>query len=169
MKSPAISAIIAAAAVLLPAASYAADETFCDEYASQALISATQNKTKQCGYNGPRWGFDYDTHYDWCLQVPEGAAYAERQGRKNDIQACFQNGGGGGNPNKGKVFFCKDYANQAVIAASQNEALQCGYTGGRWGFSYRVHFNWCMGVPKQSAMSERLGRKQDIQECQDAN
>lgn len=160
-------AALAAAALFLPAAAIAADENFCDEYASQAVISATQNKSKQCGYSGPRWGFDYDTHYEWCLQVPEGVAMQERLGRKQEIQACFQGGGGGGQ-NKAKVYFCKEYANQAVIAASQNESLQCGYTGGRWGFSYKVHFQWCMQAPKQNAMSERLARKQDLQECQDA-
>lgn len=163
----ALATVLAAASLLAPAASFAADENFCDEYASQAMVSATQNKAKQCGYNGPRWGFDYDTHYDWCLQVPEGAAMAERLARKQEIQACFQNGGGGGNPNKGKVLFCKDYAHQAVIAASQNETLQCGYSGGRWGFSYKVHFQWCMQVPKQNAMSERMGRKQELADCQD--
>ena len=127
----AITAALAATILLMPVASFAASEDFCDEYASQAVISATQNKSRQCGYGGPRWGFDYDTHYDWCLQVPEGAAYAERQGRKNDIQACFQNGGGGGNPNKGKVFFCKDYANQAVIARPTQHGIAAGASDDR--------------------------------------
>ena len=162
-------AAFVAAALSAPVAAQAADENFCDEYASQAVISATQNRSKQCGYRGGRWGLDYDAHYDWCLQVPEDEAMRERIGRKQEIQACFQNGGGGGGQNRGKVYFCKEYANQAVIAASQNDALQCGYTGGRWGFSYKVHFTWCMQVPKQNAMSERFARKSDLQECQDAN
>jgi hypothetical protein len=158
----------AALVALLPAGALAADENFCDEYASQAIAAANKNKMKQCGYGGPRWGFDYETHYEWCLSVPEGAAFAERQSRINDLQACFQGGGpgGGGGPNKVKIFFCKDYANQAVVAASQNELLQCGYGGQRWLPSYKAHFSWCMQVPKPAAMSERIARKQELAECQ---
>ena len=162
-------ALATIAALVLPAEAIAGSEDFCDEYASQAVASAAQNKHKQCGFGGPRWGFDYNTHYDWCLQVPEGAALAERQSRQNELQACFQSGGGGGGPNKAKVFFCKEYANQAILAASQNQALQCGYEGSRWGLSYKVHFGWCMQVPKPVAMSERFARKQELADCQDSN
>lgn len=62
--------------------------------------------------------------------------------------------------------YCEEYANQAVISATQNKERGCGYQGGRWGFNYAVHFNWCRTVSPSAAMSERLTRKYAIQGCQ---
>jgi hypothetical protein len=61
--------------------------------------------------------------------------------------------------------FCNEYANQAVISASQNRGMGCGYSGLRWSFSYQAHFNWCMSSNPNNAMSERFTRKHMIQAC----
>jgi hypothetical protein len=61
--------------------------------------------------------------------------------------------------------WCNEYANQAVISATQNKDFDCGFTGGRWGFDYRVHYNWCMTVPQPVAMQERLARQGGIKSC----
>ena len=164
----AFSAALAAGVLLTPIAVFAADENFCDDYASQALIAATQNKAKPCGFTGPRWAPDYDVHFNWCVQVPQGAAAAERQARKSEIQSCLHIDRDR-EESHGKLKFCREYANLAIISASQNEALQCGLRGSRWGTSYRQHVAWCMQVPKETAMAERFGRRQDIQDCQGAN
>ena len=61
--------------------------------------------------------------------------------------------------------WCNEYANQAVISATQNKTMGCGFWGGRWGFNYRVHYNWCMSVPQDVALQERLLRQRAIQSC----
>ena len=61
--------------------------------------------------------------------------------------------------------WCNEYANQAVISAAQNKDFDCGYTGGRWGFDYRVHYNWCMTVPQPVSLQERLARQAGIKKC----
>jgi hypothetical protein len=61
--------------------------------------------------------------------------------------------------------WCNKYANQAVISAAFNKAYGCGFTGGRWGFDYRVHYNWCITVPQPVAMQERLARQANIKSC----
>jgi len=61
--------------------------------------------------------------------------------------------------------WCNEYANQAVISASQNKDFDCGLTGGRWGFDYRVHYNWCMTVPQPVSLQERLARQASIKKC----
>jgi hypothetical protein len=61
--------------------------------------------------------------------------------------------------------WCNEYANQAVISATQNKDFDCGLTGGRWGFDYRVHYNWCMTVAQPVAMQERLARQAGIKKC----
>jgi hypothetical protein len=58
--------------------------------------------------------------------------------------------------------WCNEYANQAVIATTQNKDFGCGFNGGRWGFDYRVHYNWCMTVPQPIAVQERLARQANI-------
>ncbi len=61
--------------------------------------------------------------------------------------------------------WCNEYANQAVISAAQNKDFGCGFNGGRWGFDYRVHYNWCMTVPQPAAMQERLARQAATKSC----
>ena len=168
MKS-AFGAALAVGVLMAPIAALAADENFCDDYASQALIAALQNRDKPCGFEGPRWAPDYDVHFNWCVQVPQGAAQGERQARKSEIQSCLRLAATGREDSHGKLKFCREYANLAIISASQNEALQCGLVGPRWGTSYRRHVAWCMQVPRETAMTERFGRRQDIQDCQGAN
>jgi hypothetical protein len=61
--------------------------------------------------------------------------------------------------------WCNEYANQAVISATQNKDFDCGFKGGRWGFDYLVHYNWCMTVPQPVSLQERLARQAGIKSC----
>jgi hypothetical protein len=61
--------------------------------------------------------------------------------------------------------FCNEYANQAVISATQNRDMGCGFSGRRWTFNYQEHFGWCMSANPQDAMNERITRKHMIQAC----
>ncbi|MDR3419704.1 MAG: hypothetical protein P4L80_00415 [Xanthobacteraceae bacterium] len=79
-------------AVLAAIASAFAGETAlaagCQEYADQAVISATQNKDWNCGYSGRRWSFSYQEHYGWCRSVGYAAALPERLERQRLLHAC---------------------------------------------------------------------------------
>lgn len=61
--------------------------------------------------------------------------------------------------------YCNDYANQAVILASQNMSHGCGFTGLRWVTDYRTHYNWCLGAPMAAAVQERALRAQGVVAC----
>jgi hypothetical protein len=61
--------------------------------------------------------------------------------------------------------FCNDYANQAVISATQNRDMGCGFSGRRWTLNYQEHFGWCMSANPNDVISERLTRKHMIQAC----
>jgi len=68
-----------------PAASHWA---FCNEYANQAVISASMNMSHGCGFTGSRWGLDYRVHFNWCMSASNDDAMSERMLRKQGIQAC---------------------------------------------------------------------------------
>lgn len=61
--------------------------------------------------------------------------------------------------------YCRDYANQAVISATQNMSHGCGFTGLRWIANYQVHYNWCIGARYEDAVQERALRAQGIVAC----
>ncbi len=61
---------------------------YCNEYSNQAMIAAAQNMSHGCGFGGPRWGLDYQVHYNWCLSAPHGAVLQERLARAAGIVQC---------------------------------------------------------------------------------
>ncbi len=61
--------------------------------------------------------------------------------------------------------YCNEYANQAVISASQNATFHCGFTGSRWSFNYQEHYGWCVTASHSQTVSERLIRKNGIVSC----
>ena len=67
--------------------------------------------------------------------------------------------------NAAPASYCREYANQAVIAASQNMSHACGFTGSRWGLDYNVHYAWCISTDLNSAAAERQARDQGIVAC----
>ena len=67
-----------------------------------------------------------------------------------------------------KTAFCNEYADRAVAANRQNRELRCGYTGGRWGHSRTVYFNWCMKNPPEKARANTAARESLIRRCRNA-
>lgn len=60
---------------------------------------------------------------------------------------------------------CHEYADQAVISATQNKDWNCGYSGRRWSFSYQEHYDWCRSVGYDAALPERLERQRLLHAC----
>jgi hypothetical protein len=67
-----------------------------------------------------------------------------------------------------KQRFCEAYAEAAMRANALNRQLGCGYTGGRWGASYRGYFNWCMRNDKERALANTRARERLIAQCRAA-
>jgi len=64
--------------------------------------------------------------------------------------------------------FCANYARIAMNQVNRAHQIpNCAYrlSGGRWGFNYNNHFNWCLGVPYEAANSERQARAYLLDQC----
>jgi len=64
--------------------------------------------------------------------------------------------------------FCRDYAGAAlrqVRGAWSHPACRSQLQGARWSDEWRVHFDWCCGVDRDQAASEREARRETLQDC----
>jgi hypothetical protein len=65
--------------------------------------------------------------------------------------------------------FCSDYARAAVnqVRGAMNNGPRCmnRMQGPRWSSDWRVHFNWCRGVSREQAWSERDARTETLRSC----
>jgi hypothetical protein len=61
--------------------------------------------------------------------------------------------------------YCHDYAAAAVIAAGQNLAYRCGYSGPRWATNFAAHYSWCLGAIRPDTIRERIARHDMIIAC----
>jgi len=71
-------ALLTARALIVPGSAIADSPAYCNEYANQAVISATQNASFHCGFTGSRWSFNYQEHYGWCVTAPHSQTVSER-------------------------------------------------------------------------------------------
>jgi len=81
-------ALVTGSALPLAGSAAADSPAYCNEYANQAVISATQNASFHCGFTGNRWSFNYQEHYGWCLTAAHSQTLSERLIRKNAIVSC---------------------------------------------------------------------------------
>jgi hypothetical protein len=68
--------------------------------------------------------------------------------------------------------FCRDYAHAAMDQVHRAmDHRRCafhfdnGAEGGRWGSDWHAHYNWCLGVSRDQADSERDARRHALHEC----
>jgi hypothetical protein len=54
------------------------DPALCEGYAAEAVRQSGQNLQYRCGFDGPLWAPDFETHLNWCLAQGEPASL-ERQ------------------------------------------------------------------------------------------
>ena len=131
----------------------------CDAYARRALSQAQANRDNRCGYKGPNWRLDSDTHYRWCRSVDK----LQRENQiawLNDKIAVCQNRGGGPYIEK-----CAVYAKNAMAQNARNAELNCGLTGKLWGRTYAQYYQWCADK-RPRRLRKRTERRQDaLQQC----
>ena len=65
---------------------------FCAKYTSEAVKSVQQAKHLKCGFQGPRWGSDKNSHMAWCLIVDTKSAKFETDARAAKLKLCPANG-----------------------------------------------------------------------------
>lgn len=68
--------------------------------------------------------------------------------------------------------FCRDYARTAMSQVHRamdhprcRHHLDYGAENGRWGGDWHAHYNWCLGVSRDQAWSERDARARALDEC----
>ena len=64
--------------------------------------------------------------------------------------------------------FCRDYAGAAlrqVRGAMSHTACYSEVHGARWSNDWRIHFDWCRGVDRVDAASEREARRETLEDC----
>jgi hypothetical protein len=148
----------ALALLLLAAPAYAADDAFCNAYASDAVKAVDfsqnieghfvlgrifaasgglfdsgddpypRNGTWDCGLSGARWSGDFFEHKNWCLGHSEAAANAEQEARHNDVGFCS---------------LCLQYVTTALKAEASGRAGHCPLSGPDWPSTPEGMFQWC--------------------------
>src|SRR5262249_36549006 len=105
--------VVVATLFAMPAS--AADDVFCQNYASVATRDASAQSdaagalilgiifgapppfgplnprgalADSCGYSGPRWTTNSDDHYNWCRGTDETTVNAEEAARLADLRYC---------------------------------------------------------------------------------
>jgi hypothetical protein len=65
-------------------------KVYCPKYARKAVAQNQENKSKKCGFWGPKWHSNEKTHRNWCLKAKGGVFEAQRevQKREIDLQKC---------------------------------------------------------------------------------
>jgi hypothetical protein len=65
---------------------------------------------------------------------------------------------------QGREQRCRDYAQDAVDQANQNDRDRCGFQGPRWSNDRAPHYAWCLLFPRQ-ADDEARARSEDLRKC----
>lgn len=61
---------------------------WCERYSNRAVGQSGQNEHLKCGFGGPRWSGDYETHYQWCKRATRENSGNEWQARNVAINRC---------------------------------------------------------------------------------
>jgi len=78
-------------ATLMTGNARAADPGFCQNYAQSAMNEIQRaHQIPNCAnrLSGGRWNFNYNNHFNWCLNAPYEAANSERYARRQFLEQC---------------------------------------------------------------------------------
>jgi len=85
-KSLAVLSLLSALAI---AASAASGQTAnCAWYADTALKQQQRNEQGKCGFTGPEWSMNRQTHLTWCATQNPDRWKAEAQKREQQLAGC---------------------------------------------------------------------------------
>ncbi len=133
----------------------------CDAYAKTAVRQYDKARRNDCGFSGSRWNSNYRRHYQWCLKVDPWDIENEIQVRKDALQRCIAQGGGGA---EGKIA-CDHYSRLASEQTRSNRKQNCGLKGRRWLANYDRHFAWCSKTSKVNRDAELRYREAELSKC----
>ncbi len=68
-------------------------------------------------------------------------------------------------PDPAKIAACNDYASRALAQNNENNRLNCGLSGSRWGFGQSAYFSFCMRNPSSAYNGSRAARDRDLDTC----
>lgn len=130
-----------------------AGDNRCRGYANQAVSQQRQNMARGCGYTGPEWRDDYQTHFDWCRRTDWGQVQAQTSRRDQALMRC-QAGGR-----------CQDYARRAVEQYNRSRRQGCNYSGPEWRGDYYEHLKWCQSSPWNKVQEQDRRREDALSRC----
>lgn len=137
-------------------------QTFCADYASQAVSANDANLAQDCRLTGPRWSADYRTHYAWCLRADRPEVAAETDLRSAEILRCQQRA------SRAKSPVCDHYARMASVMIRAGEAGSCGFESGknnRWLDDPAVQRRQCEAAPQRVPEAEFAARQRQLATC----
>jgi hypothetical protein len=135
---------------------------FCRDYANSASQDNKENEQLRCGFSGPRWQSNIESHFRWCVTEPAhslGPAIAERKARAAELNRCRA---------AASKEACDRYADEATSSANQNIKFNCGFTGPAWITDRSAHYRWCLQFGSGAAKAEGEGRQAKLKQCTDA-
>jgi hypothetical protein len=154
---------------------------WCNQFSQMSLSHSTENSLRGCGFTGGRWGPDYNTHYQWCMNTTREAAEAVNTQRQVALLGACQRAQQPQpwqppqpvptpqptpqppSPDQGR---CDQYARTAVAQSQRNVYEGCGFGGPRWILEYDPHYQWCLQMPQFLADLETMERDRALtQDC----
>jgi hypothetical protein len=61
----------------------------CELYARIALVQADANDRYRCGFRGPQWDRDANSHFRWCRWASRADLARDQLFRSQGLQDCF--------------------------------------------------------------------------------
>lgn len=136
-----------------------ADDIYCAIYGKTAVAQNEQNNSRGCGFTGPKWSSDEQSHINWCVNVSASRADQETATRVKKLLEC------GVKFPPGADKRCNIYAHIAVAQNEANQAIGCNLSGSRWNSDYNRHYQWCLQVDEDIAKSEMMARMNQLTQC----
>jgi len=116
-------------------------QSFCADYAREALDAQDTNLAERCGYSGPRWHRSHARHYRWCLRADRADVRAETRRRANDLKHCTNLAA------RLKKARCDHFARLAVEQSRTAERASCDFDGPLWSTRLSAHKRTCERDP----------------------
>lgn len=135
------------------------NEGFCKDYAQTAVRQGTENKQRQCGFSGPRWGIDIDPHYQWCKVADPNSARDEQAARAQGLAGCTSA------KEEDNQVYCSQHARLAVTEFNESNQRGCNLTGREWHGNYQSHKDWCLRHGRDAAGKLHDSRMHALANC----
>jgi phage shock protein PspC (stress-responsive transcriptional regulator) len=122
----------------------------CRSYVASAQQTVRTAQRMGCGFTGPRWDVNPQSHMSWCVRSTDDAIRREREERQEALRLCQT---------------CSSYVQQAVRQNQANLQGRCGGVGERWHSDATLHRRWCVGVGLPRAQRELVERTRFLDQC----